>query len=61
MTETEAREQYGDARSPSAPPWLAVARAVMQNETVGWVKTIHETHYGELPSASSWSARTSPT
>ena len=49
MTETEAREQYGDdAIAVGTCPWLAVARAVMQNETVGWVKTIHETHYGEL-------------
>jgi dihydrolipoamide dehydrogenase len=29
-------------------PWVANARAVMQNETVGWVKSIHETKYGEL-------------
>ena len=27
---------------------MANARAVMQNETVGWVKSIHETRYGEL-------------
>src|SRR5207237_8244973 len=27
---------------------VAKARAVMQNETVGWVKSIHETRYGEL-------------
>ena len=29
-------------------PWVANARAVMQNEIVGWVKSIHETRYGEL-------------
>src|SRR5690242_21353144 len=29
-------------------PWSANARAVMQNETTGWVKSIHETRYGEL-------------
>src|SRR5262249_11432388 len=29
-------------------PWVANARAVMQNETTGWVKSIHETRYGEL-------------
>ena len=29
-------------------PWVANARAVMQNETAGWVKSIHETRYGEL-------------
>ena len=27
---------------------MANARAVMQNETSGWVKSIHETRYGEL-------------
>jgi dihydrolipoamide dehydrogenase len=49
LTETEAREQYGDdAIAVGVCPWLAVARAVMQNETAGWVKTIHETQYGEL-------------
>ena len=35
--------------SPSATfPWVANARAVMQDATVGWVKSIHETRYGEL-------------
>jgi len=29
-------------------PWVANARAVMQNETTGFVKSIHETRYGEL-------------
>jgi dihydrolipoamide dehydrogenase len=29
-------------------PWVANARAVMQGETTGFVKTIHETRYGEL-------------
>jgi dihydrolipoamide dehydrogenase len=49
LTEAEAREQYGDdAIAVGVCPWVAVARAVMQNETVGWVKTIHETQYGEL-------------
>jgi dihydrolipoamide dehydrogenase len=49
LTETEAREQYGDdSIAVGVCPWVAVARAVMQNETVGWVKTIHETQYGEL-------------
>ena len=27
---------------------MAIARAVMQGATTGWVKTIHETRYGEL-------------
>jgi hypothetical protein len=30
-------------------PWLANARAVMQNEHAGWVTSIHETRHGELP------------
>src|SRR4029077_3205106 len=48
LTEAEAREQAGDAVAVGTSPWLANARAVMQNETVGWVKSIHETRYGEL-------------
>jgi dihydrolipoamide dehydrogenase len=48
LTEAEAREQYGDDVATGQFPWVANARAVMQNETVGWVKSIHETHYGEL-------------
>ncbi len=48
LTEAEAREAYGDDVAVGRFPWIANARAVMQNETVGWVKTIHETRYGEL-------------
>jgi dihydrolipoamide dehydrogenase len=48
LTEAEAREQYGDDVATGSFPWIANARAVMQNETVGWVKSIHETRYGEL-------------
>jgi dihydrolipoamide dehydrogenase len=48
LTEAEAREQYGDDVATGMFPWVANARAVMQNETVGWVKSIHETKYGEL-------------
>jgi dihydrolipoamide dehydrogenase len=48
LTEAEAREQYGDDVAVGQFPWLANARAVMQDETIGWVKSIHETHYGEL-------------
>jgi dihydrolipoamide dehydrogenase len=48
LTEAEAREQYGDDIAVGQFPWVANARAVMQNETVGWVKSIHETRYGEL-------------
>ncbi len=48
LTESEAREQHGDDVAVGVFPWVANARAVMQNETVGWVKSIHETRYGEL-------------
>src|SRR3954451_16022295 len=48
LTEAEAREQHGDDVAVGVFPWVANARAVMQNETVGWGKSIHETRYGEL-------------
>jgi dihydrolipoamide dehydrogenase len=48
LTEAEAREQYGDDVAVGQFPWVANARAVMQDATVGWVKSIHETRYGEL-------------
>jgi dihydrolipoamide dehydrogenase len=48
LTEAEAREQYGEDVAVGQFPWVANARAVMQNETIGWVKSIHETRYGEL-------------
>jgi dihydrolipoyl dehydrogenase len=48
LTEAAAREQYGDDIAVGVFPWVANARAVMQAETVGWVKSIHETRYGEL-------------
>jgi dihydrolipoamide dehydrogenase len=48
LTEAEAREQYGDDVAVGRAPWVAIARAVMQDATTGWVKTIHETRYGEL-------------
>jgi dihydrolipoamide dehydrogenase len=48
LTEAQAREQYGDEVATGTFPWVANARAVMQNETTGWVKSIHETRYGEL-------------
>jgi dihydrolipoamide dehydrogenase len=47
LTEAEAREQYGDV-AVGRFPWVANARAVMSGETTGWVKSIHETTYGEL-------------
>jgi dihydrolipoamide dehydrogenase len=48
LTEEQAREQYGDDVAVGRFPWIANGRAVMQDETVGWVKSIHETRYGEL-------------
>ncbi len=48
LTEAQARELHGDAVAVGVFPWVANARAVMQAETVGWVKSIHETKYGEL-------------
>src|SRR5947199_3293752 len=48
LTEAEAREQYGDDVVTGMFPWVANARAVMQNETTGWVKSINDTRYGEL-------------
>jgi dihydrolipoamide dehydrogenase len=48
LTEAEAREQYGDEVAVGRFPWVANGRAVMQDQTVGWVKSIHETRYGEL-------------
>jgi dihydrolipoamide dehydrogenase len=48
LTEAEAREQYGDDVATGMFPWSANGRAMMQNETIGWVKSIHETRYGEL-------------
>src|SRR5262245_50331277 len=48
LTEAQAREQYRDEVAVGTFPWVANARAVMQDATVGWVKSIHETRYGEL-------------
>src|ERR1051326_8857959 len=48
LTEAQAREDYGDDVAVGRFPWVANARAVMQDATIGWVKSIHETHYGEL-------------
>jgi dihydrolipoamide dehydrogenase len=48
LTEQEAREQHGDEVVTGMFPWAANGRAIMQNETVGWVKSIHESRYGEL-------------
>ena len=49
LTETQARERYGDENiAVGRCPWAAIARAVMSGHASGWVKTIHETTYGEL-------------
>ncbi len=48
VTEAQAREEYGDDVKTGLFPWVANARAVMQNEHAGWVKSIHETRQGEL-------------
>jgi dihydrolipoamide dehydrogenase len=48
LTEAQARETYGDDVAVGRFPWSVNGRAMMQAETVGWVKTIHETRYGEL-------------
>jgi len=48
LTEAQARERFGDHVMTGSFPWVANARAVMQNETAGWVKSIHETRSGAL-------------
>ncbi len=48
LTEAQARERYGDDVAVGVFPWVANARAVMSGTTTGWVKSIHETTYGEL-------------
>jgi dihydrolipoamide dehydrogenase len=49
LTEAQARERYGDDNvAVGRFPWAANARAVMSGDTTGWVKSIHETTYGEL-------------
>ncbi len=48
LTEAQAREQYGDTVAVGVFPWVANARAVMSGATGGWVKSIHDTTYGEL-------------
>ena len=49
LTEAQANERYGEEKvAVGRAPWAAIARAVMSGDTTGWVKTIHETTYGEL-------------
>src|SRR5258708_7987701 len=40
LTEAEARERYGDAVAGGRFPWIANARAGMQNQTTGRLKSI---------------------
>jgi dihydrolipoamide dehydrogenase len=48
LTEAEARQQHGDDIATGTFRWIANARAVMQDETAGWVKSIHATRDGTL-------------
>jgi dihydrolipoamide dehydrogenase len=49
LTEAEAVEKFGAENiAVGRFPWVANARAVMTGDTTGWVKSIHETTYGEL-------------
>ena len=49
LTEAQAVERYGEDKiAVGRFPWVANARAVMTGETGGWVKSIHETTYGEF-------------
>ena len=48
LTEAQARERHGDDVATGRFPWIANARAVMQNEKAGWVKSIHTTRGGGL-------------
>ena len=49
LTEAQAAERYGAENVVTGRfPWVANARAVMSGEAAGWVKTIHESSYGEL-------------
>ncbi len=49
LTEAEAAERFGAENvAVGRFPWVANARAVMTGETAGWVKSIHESTYGEL-------------
>jgi dihydrolipoamide dehydrogenase len=49
LTEAEAKERHGEENVAVGKfPFAANARAVMTGEAAGWVKSIHETTYGEL-------------
>ena len=48
LTEAEAREQHGDTSPSAASRWSRTRARSCPGETTGWVKSIHETTYGEL-------------
>ena len=48
LTEAQARDRFGAQCATGEFPWAANARAVMQDERAGWVKSIHETVHGKL-------------
>jgi dihydrolipoamide dehydrogenase len=48
LTEAQARERHGDEVVVGRSPFSANARAQMYADKTGWVKTIHESRYGEL-------------
>jgi dihydrolipoamide dehydrogenase len=48
LTEEQAREQYGDDVRVGSFPFAANSRAAIYGERTGFVKTIHESRYGEL-------------
>ena len=49
LTEAQARERYGADKVVTGQfPYAAIARAAMYADRTGFVKTIHETTYGEL-------------
>lgn len=48
LTEEQAREEYGDDVRIGQFPFAANSRAAIYGDKTGFVKTIHETHYGEL-------------
>ncbi len=48
LTEAQARELHGDTVQTGQFPFQAIARAAMFGDKTGFVKTIHETTYGEL-------------
>jgi dihydrolipoamide dehydrogenase len=48
LTEAQAREQYGDTVRVGSFPFAANSRAAIYGQRAGFVKTIHESTYGEL-------------